>query len=303
MTLWRPAVRRHAALATIALACTSPAEPATSFPATAAQFTPPPQYALWWQMTEACSATAAPFAAVRWYRVPGSALPPGSVLDTPGAEGATYFDASGARVVLADSFAGNARLVRHEMLHALLGRSVAGDHPATAFRTRCGGVVACDGPCAAETGRDTLPPPGTPVVDVSALVVTTALAGVPIHLSPGGRGADSGAVPYYGGYYAVTASVRNPRPMAVWARVRVFPYNPAAAATFGLVFAAADPAKPAGGPYLYVTADSVPFGPGETKRFAFDEQAMPSNPRPGTTVRAFFNSDTAAAALSLIVVP
>jgi hypothetical protein len=38
-------------------------------------------------------------------------------------------------------------LVRHEMLHDLLGR---GDHPAEFFQRRCGAVVYCNAECRAD---------------------------------------------------------------------------------------------------------------------------------------------------------
>jgi hypothetical protein len=41
----------------------------------------------------------------------------------------------------------NAAIVRHEMLHDLLGR---GDHPAEYFQRRCAAVVACNEACRAD---------------------------------------------------------------------------------------------------------------------------------------------------------
>ena len=43
--------------------------------------------------------------------------------------------------VLAGEQVGNGMVVRHEMLHELLGR---GDHPAAYFQVRCAGLVACN---------------------------------------------------------------------------------------------------------------------------------------------------------------
>lgn len=249
-------------------------------------------------MTETCAGIQGVLDRVRWYTVPGSQLPSGTS-DVPDAVGAVFFEAQGARIVLADSFATNPQVVRHEMLHVLLGPTISG-HPTAAFRTHCGGIVACVGQCATETGRDTLPLPGAQTVDVSALVVSANLVGVPVHLSAAG-----GVSGYHGGYYAMIARVQNPRRTSVWARLRKLPSHPAEAATFGVVFL--DPGAGTGaelsGVFHYVLADSVPFGPGETKRLAFDELATSYTPRTAVTVRAFFNADTTAPALPLTIDP
>ena len=50
-------------------------------------------------------------------------------------------------IILAGDKVENGMIVRHEMLHELLGR---GDHPAEYFQQRCGGVVVCNEACRAD---------------------------------------------------------------------------------------------------------------------------------------------------------
>src|SRR5687767_13898568 len=50
-------------------ACSSLVDP--DLPVNARQFTPPPVYARWWAMTQACSGLSGDLASVSWYVVPG----------------------------------------------------------------------------------------------------------------------------------------------------------------------------------------------------------------------------------------
>ena len=152
--------------ACFAWACGNIVEP--PLPAGAVPMAPLPQYTLWWKLTERCAARTSDLARVRWYVVPGVQF-----LGSPTAQG-EYYPLS-HRIVLAGGFVDIPPLVRHEMLHAILG---VGGHPAEAFQRDCGGVVACDAACLADGGKlppaDTSGPVVRPVdVDVSARVDST----------------------------------------------------------------------------------------------------------------------------------
>src|SRR5689334_7334027 len=72
-----------------------------------------------------------------------------------------YWIQQGNPIVLAGSAQFNGPVVRHEMLHALVGAG----HSREQFLHRCGGVVACEDICL----RDAGPPPasGPQVVEVT----------------------------------------------------------------------------------------------------------------------------------------
>src|SRR4051794_17852515 len=86
-------------------------------PRDADEFTPSPLYALWWSDVEACSGLTRPISEVRWYTVPyhqatqTAATPDG------------YYDFDFSRIVLLDGVLLDGVLVRHEMLHALIGKA------------------------------------------------------------------------------------------------------------------------------------------------------------------------------------
>ena len=109
------------------------------------RFTPPSIYRQWWTLTERCAGRQASFDDVSWYVVPNAETLPG----TNGLNGLSYGD----RIVLAGANDGTAAgdLVRHEMLHAILGSGVAG-HPRDMFVGRCAGVVVCVAECLTDGG-------------------------------------------------------------------------------------------------------------------------------------------------------
>jgi hypothetical protein len=130
-------------------------------------YTPPPEYASWWQLTERCSGREGEFRNVRWLVVPDS-----TYFDVEGetVQGAYYPD--GDRIVLAHGWMKNGQLVRHEMLHALL--NVPG-HPRDEFLGACGDIVVCIDACIRDAGG----PPDTsataPLVPPSAVAVATVV--------------------------------------------------------------------------------------------------------------------------------
>jgi hypothetical protein len=133
-------------------------------PAGAEPFVPPAVYQQWWQLTEQCSGSSGSYADLTWYRVPGvDAIPLGN-----GTSVNARWDPVENRIILAGDteFAGD--LVRHEMLHALLG---TGGHPRNAFIARCGGIVVCTQECITEAGAAPQPDPAAQFVAPSALEI------------------------------------------------------------------------------------------------------------------------------------
>jgi len=85
-------------------------------------------YQVWWDMTELCSGRTGQLGTVDWYVVPGVAQ-----FEHKGRPVSGYWSSAGNRVVLAERAMTDGGLVRHEMLHALLGHS---GHSRDAFDCR-----------------------------------------------------------------------------------------------------------------------------------------------------------------------
>jgi hypothetical protein len=157
-------------------------------PTAAVRIEPLPVYAEWWRMTEQCSGRTGEFRRIEWYVMPGvSGFSSGDLAHVQGM-------ITGNRIVIADSSLRHGRLVRHEMLHALIG---VNGHPRADFIGRCGLIVACQGPCPSEAEAPPAPDLALSVPD-SALDVTASVW----PSSP----SDS----ILGGYFRLTISARNP---------------------------------------------------------------------------------------------
>jgi hypothetical protein len=241
-------------------------------PRGARDFVAPAVYTLWWSMTEACSGRRGALGAVEWYVVPGARL------EAEGSSVGAYWSAGSNRVVLAEGQAMEGALVRHEMLHALLG---AGAHSREAFLERCGGVVLCIESCLREAGPPRLSSKSLRRVTPGDLEIDT-------RIDPSEPGAAR-----YNGQFMVTVTARNPGADSV---VVVLPgtggAGPAGSFSFDLS------GRDQGLLYSDRAWDSgiTLFAPGETKqqvydfavRQAFDERrGVP----PGTySVRGGFGS-------------
>jgi hypothetical protein len=118
-------------------------------PAMAQRFTPPSVYGRWWSMTESCSTISASFNVVEWFVVPSAQLFPHEGQDVAG-----YYDPRHHRIVLAEAGQMDGALVRHEMLHAIIGGR---GHPRSQFLGRCGGVVVCPETCIQDAGAPPIP--------------------------------------------------------------------------------------------------------------------------------------------------
>ena len=125
--------RRSAAVACVlALSCDMLVDP--PLPGDAIRFAPPPVYAQWWDITEACSGITGSLEAVEFYRIPNASTIP----DKTYGEVAAYWSPASNRIVLADFYEMQGQVVRHEMLHALLR---VNGHPPEYFQGRCVDVV------------------------------------------------------------------------------------------------------------------------------------------------------------------
>jgi hypothetical protein len=241
-------MRRLALLLPLLAGCDSPTAPA--LPTGAERFTPPAVYREWWDLAQACSGLSGDLSRVAWYRVEGvSEVPLGDGTMVNG-----YWHPVGNRIVLAADAQLDGQLVRHEMLHALLGRD---DHPREAFIGRCAGTVVCIERCITEAGPSTAPDPAARVVAPDALQIGVELS------SPAPRASVNE------GHFRMVVTARNGAPTPVI--VRLPPSG--------------DAGPPVSFSYEIVGAESISsydmradvpeaarFAPFETKRFIFDFQ-------------------------------
>lgn len=96
-------------------------------PAGASAWEPPPQYREWFASTEACSGLRGDFDRIEWYVVPGHSF------SCPGGECAGHWTSNHV-IYIAEDWVAHEMVVRHEMLHDLLGRS---GHPEPPFGSPC----------------------------------------------------------------------------------------------------------------------------------------------------------------------
>lgn len=266
----RAARARGALLLALCLdsACRVATEP--SFPSNAVPLDPPPVYRLWWNIVEGCSGVSRDFGAVRFYVVPGQAT-----LTAGGETANAYWFSSGDRIVVAGPNEFEGPVLRHEMLHALLGTSAGGHgHPHEYFVQRCGGIVHCVSTCLTDDGPLPLPNRSAPAVPPSVLDVSVSVQPAPFDPAQ------------YGGWMAVMVTARNPLAHAVWVPL---PVEGGAPSTFGFAIdgSAIDVAA--------ADTTSIPFAAGETQRQLFDVHVEPGvvDLAPGSyDLRGFFASDT-----------
>ena len=223
-----------------ALGCTEPNALATG----AVTLTPPEQFKMWWALTESCSGLTGRFEDVTWYVVPGAAS-----FDAGGVLAVGAYDPTARRITLASLSVTDPHVVRHEMLHALLGKT--GGHPAQYFQTRCGGIVSCpDEECPPPAG----PPPGAPVVPIRSLDVSTTVMLDTL---------DDGTI---GRWAAITVSATSHSVVPVLVSLRADAFGTYYGWSYALT---------SGGvqhPPVQFLADSIAEGyaAGETKRYTFD---------------------------------
>lgn len=118
----RSLVRSAAALVALSLTASCNLEPSGE-----QAMSPPSFYREWWARTEACSGLTGNFDKVQWFVVPGHGF------DCPSGKCAGRWE-SGHRIYLSADFDTNELVVRHEMLHELIGRP---GHPDPPFGSEC----------------------------------------------------------------------------------------------------------------------------------------------------------------------
>jgi hypothetical protein len=188
LALFRSALRRPVMAIVLLASCHSLVD--LPLPPDAEEMTPPPVYATWWAMTEACSGISAPLERIRWYVVPNALTVP-----YPGNSNvAGYWSLASDRILLAGTVALDGEVVRHEMLHAL---ARVGGHPRAYFLDRCGGVVDCLSDCVSDGGPPPAFDPATPRIAATSLQPTITV----FPTSPS-RLVDDG-------FFTVTVSVTN----------------------------------------------------------------------------------------------
>ncbi len=237
-----------AAVAAFTTSCIASTE--AGFPENARPITPPAQFRVWWQVTEACSGTTSDFDAVQWYVVPDGSL----AVDGTKYEGYTWLGRSPRIVVEQSSLDGDGLLIRHEMLHVLSG---VGKHLRRYYVEKCGGIVACEALCEREAGG--YPPPGVTdsVVEPERLEIYAYLRPLPVS-----RSADSSWV-------AIVVEARNPLPFPVRVQLRDGSV-PGGLSGVQLWYDAT------GGFYSGQTFNGdtlVAFAAGQTRRIVFDTRA------------------------------
>jgi hypothetical protein len=239
---WRPVTL----LGTLALlaSCTE----LVTLPAGSESFEPPPEYQLWWNMTESCSGLRGSLDAVEWYVVPGAAVLPG----TNGEFSGEWF-AQGNRIVLADSERLDGGLVRHEMLHALIRGA---GHPRREFLEQCAGYVFCAYECTKDGGPAPVPPAGTPLVSPDSLQIGIELQPAPLNTSN------------FGGYFTFLITAHNAASHAVIADLSSPPGLPGVSFSYVLT---TDTHLLTGTNFTFAyDSEDTYFRAGETKRAVFD---------------------------------
>ncbi len=232
-------------------------------PGDAEQFVAPSVYTQWWAMVEQCSGLRGRLEDVQWFSVPGQLSNPDNSSEP--VEG--YWSAASNRIVLNSDDTLDGRIVRHEMLHALV--RVKG-HPRSAFLQSCGGIVSCPPACVSDAGPPPAPDPATPRVAPAAIEVTSEVSVI----SP------SSSTQASFGTFTIFAHNPFPHPIVVLLSkspgvdiARTYGYGIIRTVSGGAV-SSADLAFDIGATY---------FAAGETKRDMFDLAIVPiASPSVGT---------------------
>lgn len=225
-------------VALVSIACESPLSTPSGTP-----FTPPPEFRSMWRSVEACGGSTGDFDSLEWYVTAGSA---GARGDTAIA-GSYWPDLH--RIYISANFLNDQQLIRHEMLHALLG----GEEHEPQFLNECGGIVSCIANCIEEAGgQSALPSPTSDTILPSALEVTVSV----IQPEPGDAG-----------WATVVVSARNTSLAPVWVDLTARP---------GVQFECLKNTFRCGVFYSGFSSPQ-PFRAGETRREATVFSSLPGN--------------------------
>ena len=216
-----------------------------TLPSDAQQFSPPPVYSTWWQMTQSCSGLTGSMAAVTWYQTNEV------VHDTHTGDIIAGFWVPGSnQIVLTATVLMEGGIVRHEMLHALRQK---GGHPRNQFLGKCEGTVDCEEACIADAGPYPAPPETPLQVSGDGIALSMQIAPqTPTHSIDEGR-------------FSITVLAHNLS--THWVQVTAAP-GVDAAQTFALDVNGANGAT--GRDELALDPSQTIFAPGETKRQVFD---------------------------------
>jgi hypothetical protein len=237
----------------VTAACTLLTEP--RLPHGSIPMDPARPYAMWWRMTEACAGVTGRFEDVRWYYVPG---PDVIVL---GREYDGFWMGSRDAIILAEEDRMSPSLVRHEMLHALTGAG----HSREYFGDKCAGVVSCGGSCLAEAGESV---PSDDALEIEPAELDVSLRVDPL-LPRLSLAADSG-------WIAMTVTVRNPRPVGVWAVLTRMMDNEWVAKTYGFSIRCVRSCQGGtGSSYHYIYEERFGVRASDVRRHVFDFRLDP----------------------------
>lgn len=217
------------------------------FPSDGKAFSPPAVYTTWWNMTRACSGRAGDLADVRWFETDKPLRDPlnGKLV---GGYWTPYIN----RIIIRSDLMLEGGVVRHEMLHSLVGR---GGHSRSQFLEKCGGVVLCPDACVDDAGSYS-PPPETPIHIPGDSLDFRVVVDPP---------APSSA--HDGGFFSITVLARNRS--SHWATVTP-PYPQAGTMHTFEVDVRGRPGRVLSGGYSASDPSERIFAPGETKRQVFD---------------------------------
>ena len=236
-----------------AVALLSSCEITAPLPAGAEPFAPLAHYGRWWAMIEECSGRTRPMADIKWFVAPGASF------NSPSGSASGMYTNSSNRIIIAEASLRDGRVVRHEMLHALLRRSKGEvEHDAEYFLRRCASAVTCTSRCVETSGPVARPPVNAATLPASTLELTLEIDSV----------ARRSTYPDFA-YVPVIVRARNPLDVGFVLDLReinghriTFDLNPAPPADV----------PPAQWARLTETFDpmSAYFAPGETKTHVFD---------------------------------
>jgi hypothetical protein len=204
-------------------------------------------------VVEQCSGRRGDLASIRWYSAPASV----ALRDDAGRRVDGLWISARRAIVLQEGLERDARLVRHEMLHALLGDA---RHPRDMFVRRCGGALSCGEGCLDEAGPPPAPDPLAVGVPPESLRIT--VEAVPAVIASGPAG----------GHVFIVITATNPSARPVVAELP--PSGDAGPPlTFGYWISGGGGSMQ--GSVRATTPESVRFAPGESKRGYFDLWTSP----------------------------
>jgi hypothetical protein len=209
---------------------------------------------------------------VKWFYVPGA-----TVLRLGGDQVDGIWYSAFSAIVLSDDSRLSGSLVRHEMLHALVG-----SHEGPYFANLCAGIVVCVTDCAAEAAS--LPPP-----DDSAPELPASELEIQLDLYPSNPSAS-----FDDGWVAIVISARNPRSAAAWIPLIPVESGSPFASTFGFTARCIEGCNGSfvTSSYYYTEPPRLGISASAVLRDVFDLQFPPGV----YAVRGTFNVDTTAAA-------